>query len=316
MTGDDGDVSRLRTGPWLPEPAVHQPPMPGRAEPPAPARAEPPAEPRSVSDPATAAAPVESPPPVPPHATVADGAGPAEPDRTASTTTTMEIAPVPGMDGQKPRRMWWGLAVAAALVAVIVVLVATCSGPAERPAQRAPEGNVVPTAGSAAAELAGTASGSPSPTATATPSRSPSPARSASREPFRTLELEAEATQLDGPAETVAYVGASGGRVVHRLGRQGPGAKKSGTLTFTVTAPEAGTYELTLYVALDGLDGSRTAVVSVAGGATTTVATSAGLACCTRATAQIRLAQGQNAITIGNPDDRAPAVDRIVVSAA
>ncbi|MDG6110017.1 hypothetical protein Daura_20870 [Dactylosporangium aurantiacum] len=212
------------------------------------------------------------------------------------------------------RRLWWLLAAPVAVGAAVAVTVSMCSSPPEREPVRAPEGLVAPTAATGAPSAAGSAT--PSPSVSVAGSPSPSSSRTATRPPFQLgLEAEAGSAQLAGTAEIVAYPGASGGRIVRNLGRLGPGAKKTGSLTFTdVTVPETGTYVVTLFLVADG-DGTRSAVVSVAGGGSATV-TASGAACCTRTAATFTLTKGRNAITIGNGDGHAPSVDRITVSAA
>jgi hypothetical protein len=284
MTGDDDDASRLRTGPWLPEPIVRRAP-----------------------------------------GTPWDESGNAEPDPALSSSVPVRDADAGTIDPPEltdhdqqatpvRRRLLWSLATLVALCIIVVTSLATCSPAPDDRRARGPEGDVVPTAAPATAVAAGSSVG---PSQSAVRSPSPSLPRSATRATFQPIELEAEAAsvELGGTAEAIAYAGASGGRIVANLGRWGPGAKKTGSLTFTdVTVPQSGTYTMTLYLVHDGGDTSRTAVISVAGGGSITVTTAAGTACCPRTAVAITLNKGRNAVTIGNPDGHAPSVDRIVIS--
>ncbi|MET7392410.1 CBM35 domain-containing protein [Dactylosporangium sp. NPDC005572] len=279
MTGDDGDASRLRTGPWLPEPT------------------EPSGETAEI--PAYSAG----------RATV--GPAPATPTMADTTEMAVVTLPEPAPLTESRAHRWPILLVAGAVTLAVVVSVAWLLRPgptADRADRRGPEGDVVPAI---------VPSGQPSPTrssprASRSSSRSPSPSRTnASRTPFQSISLEAESGSLSGGAEVDTYMGASGGRVVHNLGRS---KNRTGSLSFAVNVPDAGQYTLTMYVALDGLNGSRDAVVTVGGGSGTTVATNAALTCCTSATVRLTLAKGANTVTISNPEDLAPSVDRVVVS--
>ncbi|GAB3860494.1 hypothetical protein ACFPIJ_27660 [Dactylosporangium cerinum] len=285
MTGDDSDTSRLRTGPWLPEPIVR----------------------RSPGTPEVQAGGAEPAPAPPPGVAVGDaGAAPTDPpglidhDRQATSVR---------------RRLPWFLAALVALGVIVVTSLATCSSAPDAGRARNAEGDVVP----AVAPPTAASSAGPSQSQSAAPKSSPSLSHSATRRAFQPIELEAEAAsvELAGSAEAIAYAGASGGRIVRNLGRWGPGSKKTGSLTFSdVTVPEGGTYTMTLYVVHDDGDTSRTAVISVAGGGSVTVATAAGSACCTRTAVVITLKKGRNAVTVGNPDGQAPSIDRIAISAS
>ncbi|MEU7874642.1 hypothetical protein [Dactylosporangium sp. NPDC049140] len=147
---------------------------------------------------------------------------------------------------------------------------------------------------------------------------SPTPSRAPTRSAFQPIGLEAEtaSAELTGPAEIVTYTGASGGRIVQNLGRQGPGAKRNGTLAFPdVVVPADGAYTLTLYLVNNGTDGPGTAVVSVTGGGSVSITAAGGADCCIRTAVTINLKKGPNSVTFGNSDGRAPSLDRIVISA-
>lgn len=286
MTGDDGDASRLRTGPWLPEPIVRRSPGTPGAE-----------------------AGGAKPAPAPPSGVAVGDAG-ATTDPPGLIDHDQQATPV-------RRRLPWFLAALVALCVIVVTSLVTCSSPPDNGRARNSEGDVVPAV---APPTAAAASGSSvGPSQSAVPSSSPSPSHSATRPAFQPIELEAEAAsvELAGSAEAIVYAGASGGRIVRNLGRWGPGSKKTGSLTFSdVTVPESGTYTMTLYLVHDGGDTSRTAVISVAGGGSVTVATAAGSACCTRTAVVITLKKGRNAVTVGNPNGQAPSIDRIAISAS
>ncbi|MET7396331.1 hypothetical protein ABZS66_22905 [Dactylosporangium sp. NPDC005572] len=208
------------------------------------------------------------------------------------------------------RRRWiWVVTALVTLCVVIAVSVAMRSSSPDDRSAGGGEPDVIPSGPATA--------GTPSSSAGADPSQnaSPSPSHSSARPPFQPIVLEAESgsAELGGPAQIVPYTGASGGSIVQNLGRLGPGAKKTGTLTFPdVTVPNDGTYTLTLYLVTND---SRTAVVSVAGGSPIKITVAGGAKCCSRSVVTINLKKGRNSVTFGNPDDRAPSVDRIMISA-
>jgi hypothetical protein len=103
--------------------------------------------------------------------------------------------------------------------------------------------------------------------------------------------------------------------VVANIGRWGPGAKRTGTLSFPdVTVPADGVFTLALYLVENADPAAQTIVISVAGAAAVSVTVPAGSNCCVTRTVQVTLTKGANTIVIGNPDGRAPSIDRIVVS--
>ena len=112
------------------------------------------------------------------------------------------------------------------------------------------------------------------------------------------------------------YPGASGGQVARNIGNW-KGAREAGWLRFnTVTAPRTGTYLLTFfYVHLDD-ETARTVVVQVSGSAPVSLTVTGGATCCAAARQRIVLQQGANTITFTNPDDHAPSIDKIVISAS
>jgi hypothetical protein len=279
VTSDGGGGGRLRIGSWLPEPAVR----PARS-----VTVAPPAAP----DPVDVDVDVE----------VED----AEGDATATPPDHRRA-------GGGGRRRLWVAAGGLVLCAAIVATVATCSAPSGKPGIAGQ--NVAIAPGSDPATVEESADGGD---AHLDRRASPTPSRASTRPAFQPIGLEAEtaSAQLNGPAEVVAYAGASGGRIVQNLGRQGPGAKRNGTLTFPdVAVPSDGTYTLTLYLVNSGTGGSGTAVVTVAGGGSVSVTAPGGADCCVRTTVAINLKKGPNSVTFGNPDGRAPSLDRIVISA-
>jgi hypothetical protein len=112
-----------------------------------------------------------------------------------------------------------------------------------------------------------------------------------------------------------SYPGSSGGKIVANIGRWGPGAKRSGTLSFPdVTVPADGVFTLSLYLVGNADAAAQTMVISVSGAAPISVTVPAGSSCCVTRTVQITLTKGANTIVFGNPDGHAPSIDRILVS--
>jgi hypothetical protein len=129
-----------------------------------------------------------------------------------------------------------------------------------------------------------------------------------------TIEAEAPTNVTGGSAWVAAYPGASGGKIVRNLGdwntAQGPG-----WLRFNgVTVPADGTYTVTLYNVHIDNSSPRTAVVTVSTGVSVTVSLRGSSACCAASAIKVGLRKGVNTITVGNPADHAPSIDRIVIS--
>lgn len=160
---------------------------------------------------------------------------------------------------------------------------------------------------------------SPSPSLAPSPFPSPSPSRRPSPppRPFQPVTYEAEApgNTLSGSAWVDSYPGASGGRIVRNLGLW-EGMGRPGALQFNgVTVRTAGTYTLTLfYVHLDG-QSQRSLLITVGSAQPFSLTVSGSATCCSRVAVRIHLAAGTNAIIVTNPDDHAPSLDRIVISA-
>ncbi|WP_426512845.1 hypothetical protein ACPPVO_20700 [Dactylosporangium sp. McL0621] len=248
----------------------------------------------------------------PPHGTAT--APPAPPGETGAGDDDGD-APAPPPSHRRTtgggRRRLLAAAGGLALCAAIAATVTTCAG--------SPGGGIASPDAAVAPSHAPAVVESPAESGEAHLDRyaSLTPSRTPSRAAFPPIGLEAEtaSAELAGPAEIVAYPGASGGRIVQNLGRQGPGAKRNGTLTFPdVTVPADGAYTLTLYLVNSGPDAAGTVVITVAGGSVSVTATG-GTDCCVRTVATINLAKGPNSLTFGNSDGRAPSLDRIVVSA-
>jgi hypothetical protein len=137
--------------------------------------------------------------------------------------------------------------------------------------------------------------------------------------PF-SVSLEAEAvpaslrpnTQLDANPDCYP----NGPDVVSRIGNWGQFSP--GTITFTVTAPEAGAYTMTVYYV--NTSGTRTAEIVVNGGPAVSPwpsfpNTEAPPTCIdASAPVPVTLKQGSNTIRLGNPGNRGPTIDKIVIS--
>jgi hypothetical protein len=122
-------------------------------------------------------------------------------------------------------------------------------------------------------------------------------------------EAESAANTLAGGA-VVASCPACSGR--NKVGFVGSG----GTLTFNgVTAPSAGTYQVTIAY-LDGSATGRQAQISVDGGAPQTLSftPTGSFSTVGTMTVPLQLTAGSNTIEFGNPSDFAPDFDRIVVA--
>ena len=286
MTDGDGDSEPLlRVPPWLPggEPAGHH----------------------------AAPDPIEPvPAPVPPEPTYLE--------RHAS--------PLPDDDPPTDRRRRWILVAGVAVVLLLLPTVLIVSLDNKNQPGRSP---------AAIPSFADTALPGPSPDAAPSsvgqsPPLSPSGTRSSSRPglppvtaggtrtavPFGPVTIEAEApgNALHGSARVDQYPGASGGSIVHNIGdwgdRQGPGI----LLFQNVIVPADGAYTLTFFFVDIDNEASRTAVITVLGGASQSVPVQGSSTCCTPATVRVTLQKGSNIITFGNETGHAPSIDRIVLS--
>jgi hypothetical protein len=154
---------------------------------------------------------------------------------------------------------------------------------------------------------------SPSPSPSASRSANPSPSASPSPSPVppRTYEAEAPGNVIRSGARIDQMDGASGGAGVY-----GIGGTNLGTLRFTgIVAPAAGVYTVKVYYQNPGT-GARVAWLSVNGGNATRMDVGSTGGCCVRThTITATLHRGSdNTVEVGNPDARAPDIDRIVVS--
>jgi hypothetical protein len=172
-----------------------------------------------------------------------------------------------------------------------------------------------------ASDASASPSTSPSPTAVptsrpvkATAKPTPKPA------PFTPITLEAEAggaaVTLGGSAWIAEYPGASNGKIVRNLGdwrmRGGPG-----TLRFNgVTFPAGGSYILAISFVHPDNEPTRGAQVTVSGVNPVTVVFNGGSRCCDVKKITLQIPAGTRTITISNSRDRAPSIDKIVVSRA
>jgi len=220
-----------------------------------------------------------------------------------------DVEPVPA----RPRwtgRAWLALAAAAILVLTGSAAYALSPPPTTWHAAPAARASAVrPPAPSGATPSIGVADPGGSGGATVPATRPPGVPRVV----IGSYEAESGANTLVGGATVTNYRGASGGRVVKNLGAWKSPAGPGG-LTFTdVMAPASGMYTLVFsYVHLNG-DTTRTAVITVSGARPIEVTVSGGTVCCTRQAVAVRLAAGRNAISFGNRQGTAPAIDKIEI---
>jgi hypothetical protein len=205
---------------------------------------------------------------------------------------------------------------AVVVLALFAAVVASLAWRSSRSDERGTPAAARPAPALPAASADGSSTGEPQAPPSTTPSKnSPSPSHS-TRPPFKPLSVEAEASanQLDGTARVTSYPGASNGQIVRGIGDWGPGRKPVGTLRIDgVTVPATGTYQLTFwYVNLDDQQ-TLTAVITV-GSRTVTVTTVGGSTCCASKAITVTLQKGANSIVFANADNRAPAIDKIMIS--
>jgi hypothetical protein len=221
-----------------------------------------------------------------------------------------------------------GLLVAVGLVVAVVAIVQRGaakhpgSPPVTVPAPATPVGAGTPSAGDPAASSVAPSSGKPSPSGPvsrpATPK--PNPRRSMSAVPIpgpspplpmTAASYEAEAAVLASGARVDGLDGASGDTAVYAIG-----APNRGTVRFTgVSAPAARSYRMTIYYH-NPSSSNRTATVSVNGAAPVTLSfRPTGDCCVSTVTMTVALDAGAgNTVLVGNPQSRAPDLDRIVLS--
>ena len=153
------------------------------------------------------------------------------------------------------------------------------------------------------------------------PSPSPSQPTTVAAPPFRPVTYEAEAgtTKREGSARVRPTPGASGRKVVNRIGDWSDSETSeanNGTLTFTaVTVPAAGTYTLAVYYTFLEEDPTRSMLITVNQSAPRNVNVARPAGCCqSNVTISITLKKGVNTIRFSNSDGPAPAIDRILIS--
>lgn len=243
-----------------------------------------------------------------------------DPDAQATRALPVDIEPEPERRGGR----WLAVALVAVglAVAVVVPLVAARhpGHPTAAPPIPAPASSDSPAGTAPDPSTTPSPTVSPSPTRSASPSPSASPSRSAAPGPVPpfppvTIEAEDPRNTIGGSAWIDTYDGASGGRIVRNIGMWNGSPKHAGSLRITVTVPASGTYQLTVYAVHLDAAAARTLVVQVSGGAPVAVQSNADDVCCTPVRVRVALRAGDNVVTFTNPDDHAPSIDRIVLSA-
>lgn len=314
--GDDWDGDRLRVGPWVPglgdrhrrEP-VDVEPQPLRVGSPA---GRPPGDGEGPSD----HDPVEG------GQSSAGGApGDTEPDPSHGGLETSPLAEVGkagiATPGRRPiRRGLWAIGVVAAIVGATVIALALRSS-TPQPFRQNGATNSIAGVPMTATPPAGRSTPTPTSEVSASHAASNRPSPSPDTQRYGPVGYEAEAASniLTGAASVSSYPGSSGGKVVTNIGRWGPGAKRSGTLSFPdVSAPANGVFTLVLYLVGNADPATQTIVITVSGAAPVSMAIPAGSNCCVAMTVRVTLTKGANTIVLGNPDGQAPSIDRMVVS--
>jgi hypothetical protein len=130
-----------------------------------------------------------------------------------------------------------------------------------------------------------------------------------------TTSYEAEAARFIGASEVMIMPEASGGRIVHKLGTgNNPyGYTERGAIEFTVNAPSARRYTLTVYY-VDG-DRQRTAYARLNGGQWQAWSFQpGGWGRVMSATFPLDLRAGANSLYFHNPADWMPRLDRITIT--
>jgi len=151
----------------------------------------------------------------------------------------------------------------------------------------------------------------PPPRRTSSPTTSPPPPH------FESVSYEAEAADADpegitGSAWVWGYPGASGGSIVRNIGNWG---SEPGVLRISgVMIPSSGTYVITIHYVHPDNEANRTALVSVSGIAPMEVAFAGSNQCCHTTAITVTLAAGAHTVTITNATNRAPSIDKIVLS--
>jgi hypothetical protein len=131
--------------------------------------------------------------------------------------------------------------------------------------------------------------------------------------PSLTVEAEASTVLRSGSAAVTADPTTSGGAYVSGIGYWEDGV--AGALVFTgVDLPIAGTWQLTIYFLDPGPKGPRHATVAVSGTDPHTLQFSGPPTCCATRILDLSLDAGTHTITISNPTDVGPSIDRVVLT--
>jgi hypothetical protein len=174
-------------------------------------------------------------------------------------------------------------------------------------AAASPQRSASPTASPSATPAALVSTVGPTPTPSPSPSPTPSP------NPFAPLTLQAENGVLGPPAATTQPPCAPGVTVVRLIG-DWPNETRDGTLTFTNLQLAPGSYTMTVHYVMSS-DPSRDAQIRFIGPNPTTIRPNfPAAACMTSKTLQVSVPAGTTAIEFSNSTDRAPSIDKIVLS--
>ena len=151
-----------------------------------------------------------------------------------------------------------------------------------------------------------TPAGSPPPTGGSTPTASPTPTATTAA-PFSPVTLQAENASYTGTRENDPPCGVSS--PVVRVGKW-ESTQPPYTLTFTTSVPTAGNYQLRIYYVMSSGD-PRTLELTVNGAS---VPAGQFSSCAGSRDLTIPLNAGSNQIKFNNQNQRAPSIDRIVIS--
>ena len=132
--------------------------------------------------------------------------------------------------------------------------------------------------------------------------------------PAVVIEAEGTGVVRTGSAAVTAEPAASGGAYVAGVGYWDDSAP-AGSLVFSADLPSAGDWRLTIYYLDPGPKGPRHATVAVSGSDPVNVQFAGWPTCCGTRTLDLSLSAGPHTITIGNPDDVGPSIDRITLTA-
>jgi len=142
-------------------------------------------------------------------------------------------------------------------------------------------------------------------------SSGPPPTTAGATLPPPAVVVEAETGVLGGSASLISDGSASGGAYVGGIGDWGDGNGPGSLVLTSVNLPSTGTWRVTIYFIDTGPKGPRHATVIVSGASPQTVQFAGSPTCCGYRTLDLALSGGSHTITISNPDDVGPSVDRI-----